>query len=191
MHDRQSNPIVRFGCYGWDHPQWQASYFPVDLPTDWRLAYFANDTSCVMVPASLFSALSDVELDALAIAELPDEFHFYLDARAAEAPPSVFVEILGDRLAALVGSQSTAPLAATQVLLPVDVADGRAWACEGHALLLLEDIGPDLRAWRRRFDDLRTWMLDYHEVALIVQGARITPLALNDLKTVAELMGFS
>ena len=191
MLEPQSNPIIRFGCYGWDDPRWQASYFPDDLPADWRLPYFANDAACVLVPVSQFSAMTPAQIGALAIDELRDEFRFYLDASDAGLPSAAIVDSLEKRLGAVICNQPLAAATGILVLTPRAVADGRAWACERHGLLRLDDIGPDLRDWRRRFDDLRIWMRDYDELAVIVRGERVTPVALNELKTLAELMGIA
>ena len=34
------------GTQGWQRAEWIGSYYPADLPPDWRLAYYANDCGC-------------------------------------------------------------------------------------------------------------------------------------------------
>ena len=191
MHDSQSNPILRFGCCGWDNPGWAASYFPDDLPPEWRLTYYANDAGCVLVPMSEVAGMAGSELAAMAIDELHEGFRFYLDAIAPGPPCARAIESLGHRLAAVISDRPGAPALATTVLAPTPAPDGRAWSHRGHALLRLDDSGPELRAWRRRFEDLQSWLRSYDEVAVIVQGDRITPCELGELKVVAELLGIA
>ncbi len=33
---------VLLGSYGWNHPAWTETYYPGDMPEDWRLPYYAN-----------------------------------------------------------------------------------------------------------------------------------------------------
>jgi len=41
---------ILIGARGWNHAAWQDTYYPDDLPEDWRLSYYANDYSTVLVP---------------------------------------------------------------------------------------------------------------------------------------------
>ena len=40
------------GARGWEHAAWQGSFYPDDLPEDWRLSYYANEFQTVLVPES-------------------------------------------------------------------------------------------------------------------------------------------
>lgn len=37
------------GSAGWQHPEWENSYYPEDLPPDWRLGYYANEFSLAVI----------------------------------------------------------------------------------------------------------------------------------------------
>jgi uncharacterized protein YecE (DUF72 family) len=39
------------GTVGWDYDDWVGSYYPDDLPEDWRFGYYSNDYRSVLVPA--------------------------------------------------------------------------------------------------------------------------------------------
>ncbi len=39
------------GASGWFHSGWAADYYPEDLPSDWRLSYYANEFPVVLVTA--------------------------------------------------------------------------------------------------------------------------------------------
>ena len=83
IHDNSSKhePVseesfLRVGTCGWDLPHWQNSFYPDDLPQDWRLAYYANEFSAVLVPASIWQA-EQVNLEDWAD-EVGQGFRFYL-----------------------------------------------------------------------------------------------------------------
>ncbi len=70
------------GSRGWEHAQWLESYYPDDLPEDWRLDYYANEFGCVVLPAETWMTtdedvieqwLEDVEEDFMFFLELPDQ----------------------------------------------------------------------------------------------------------------------
>jgi len=42
---------INLGAYGWLHQDWENSFYPEDLPADWRLGYYSNEFNTVMVPA--------------------------------------------------------------------------------------------------------------------------------------------
>ena len=42
---------INLGAFGWLHPHWINSYYPEDLPEDWRLGYYSNEFNTVLVPA--------------------------------------------------------------------------------------------------------------------------------------------
>ncbi len=43
---------ILIGARGWNHTSWQGSFYPDDLPEDWRLSYYANEFTTVLVPES-------------------------------------------------------------------------------------------------------------------------------------------
>ena len=72
------------GARGWDHPDWVGSLYPADLPSDWRLAYYANEFSVVVVEEGDWLAGED--LSGLGWADdVPDEFRFFLELELATA----------------------------------------------------------------------------------------------------------
>lgn len=87
---------------GWDHPGWLDSFYPDDMPADWRLAYFANSFAAVLLPASLLA-----ELDAATIrqrvSEIEGDFVFYLEADTSSDKLQAF----GGRLAGILAESAT------------------------------------------------------------------------------------
>lgn len=48
---------INLGAYGWLHPHWLNTFYPEDLPEDWRLGYYSNEFSTVLVPARYWQGL--------------------------------------------------------------------------------------------------------------------------------------
>lgn len=40
------------GACGWQHPGWLETFYPGDLPDEWKLGYYGNEYSVVLIPAS-------------------------------------------------------------------------------------------------------------------------------------------
>jgi hypothetical protein len=38
---------IHFGAGDWRHPEWAGSFYPEDMPEEWRLAYYNTQFSCV------------------------------------------------------------------------------------------------------------------------------------------------
>jgi hypothetical protein len=71
----------QIGARGWDHAGWMGGFYPDDLPHDWRLGYYANEFSLVLVPAEQWCVASSSELEDWAEA-VPGAFGFYLEMAA-------------------------------------------------------------------------------------------------------------
>jgi hypothetical protein len=63
---------------GWSHPSWHGTFYPDDLPEDWRLSYYGNEFRAVVVPASEWIGLDTVEIERWA-EDVSEEFLFYLE----------------------------------------------------------------------------------------------------------------
>lgn len=87
------------GSHGWDHAAWQGSYYPDDLPDDWRLSYYANEFSCLLVDATAFGVGGPLDWAA----DTPDGFRVLVAIESAEAALAPrWADLLGGRLAAWV-----------------------------------------------------------------------------------------
>jgi hypothetical protein len=84
---------------GWDRPDWIGTFYPDDLPEEWRLSYFASVFGAVLVPLDLWRE-ADPEVLAGWAADVPDGFGFYLEMApgAAQQDRSGATESLGPRL---------------------------------------------------------------------------------------------
>ena len=80
METKQSEQYladVVVGARGWLHERWMESFYPEDIPEDWRLGFYANEFNTLLVPWSQWResvAELEEELDDTA-----DDFHLYLE----------------------------------------------------------------------------------------------------------------
>ena len=96
IHDN----TIRVGTCGWDQLHWQGSFFPDDLPDDWRLSYYANEFSTVLVPEDEWQA-EDVDFEQWAD-DVPDGFKFYFLTSSSSVDGAVIKSFLGEKFAGFV-----------------------------------------------------------------------------------------
>jgi len=176
---------------GWEEPSWLRSFYPADLPPEWRLAYFANELPAVLVPAEVWLAADDA-LGGLA-ADVPPGFRFYL-----ELPPSGWAARPWAPVAACLGAR-LAGLVAVQV--PPDPSDASA---EVPRYLLAEQPQPGwaparlapppgpggLRA-QRAWLEATARQAPGRTSLIVVEGAASTPEALRGWWDLAYLLGLA
>ncbi len=98
---------VLVGSRGWEREDWTGRFYPEDLPTDWRLTYYANVFRSVLVPAPRLLHVS-VEAVGQWTEDVPEGFLFCLEIShelMASAPGARFLPIL-DVLGESVGGVS-------------------------------------------------------------------------------------
>ena len=89
---------LRIGARDWMHPGWAEAFYPDDLPEEWRLGYYANEFSTVLVPAERWLAADGAELVEWAD-EVHEGFRFVLECGGVSAERLATIrEALGERL---------------------------------------------------------------------------------------------
>ena len=96
------SPAKFFGFIDWDSPSLLSDYYPQDLPKDWRLDYYANEYSVVVVPFSKWFGLSRAELEEWLEAG-GDELFFLFETEKDTNEDSIAVlrQIFADQLLVL------------------------------------------------------------------------------------------
>lgn len=188
------SPGLRLGANGWKHDNWSGDFYPLDLPDDWRLTYYANEFSCVLVPAADWQDEPEPEhwLD-----EVPETFLFYLQAsvqdvqqaqlaRTAQSLGSQFGGIVADRPVAgiepgLQFCHEPAGRAVQGIWTPNHDTDSPL------ALVSLQQA--DVRVWRH-------WLEQFSHrnggnlTALLVSDYDVNMRRMQQLKALMEMMGF-
>ena len=116
---------VVVGARGWQHRGWEGTYYPTDLPAQWRLPYYANDFSGVLVPEREWRQVSPAELRQWR-EDTPEGFGFFLETGDPAAPGAEqAAEALRDRRAGFVGVSGPAPTGSLAAIpLPQDPGAG-------------------------------------------------------------------
>lgn len=79
---------------GWQHPGWDKTFYPDDMPAEWRLSYFANNFAAVLVSRGDCEKL-DTDTVERWLDELEDDFDFYLEADVSNEIKAAFANRLG------------------------------------------------------------------------------------------------
>ncbi|MGM0412165.1 MAG: DUF72 domain-containing protein [Pseudomonadota bacterium] len=171
--------MARFGyvaAQGWEHAAWSGTYYPEDLPAEWRLTYYANEFPAVVVPATAWGAAPEAQARQW-YADTPEGFGFLLEG----TPPAGVEAALAERLVAAIGpGEGDLPRLAWPGAGEVASAGGIALTRLGVEAA----TPPALRvAWEA---------LSGSGAAagfLVIEGEAGVPEALERARTVAELMG--
>lgn len=172
------------GAFDWRHPHWYDSYYPDDLPADWRLAYYANDFTCVLLSESAWRMADEVEWSEWRDEVSPGfRFLLELDASAPDRAAALCAETLGPAFRAWV-SRTSAPASTVLMAAPLEQAiDG-----EAPVILLSGTDIHDKRALGRCLVALAQRPAPV--LALIGEGD-IEGEALKQVRLIAELAGLA
>lgn len=75
---------VLVGTVGWLHDNWQGSYYPEDLPKDWRLDFYSNQFYCVLVEQAQWMAWKQEEIEEIAENLEGEDFHFTFEVNSTQ-----------------------------------------------------------------------------------------------------------
>lgn len=170
------------GFAGWPHAEWGDSYFPDDLPPDWRFAYYSNDAGCLLLSQAQWQALGVDELEDW-LDDVPPFFRFYPEV--STACDLAKLDVLRGRLGALLVADDIAAPGGWPVWRAL--GDGR-WGPLGGAAWL--------QRWRYDGDDLRQWRQRLQQLppggqAIVFEAGDADPRVLPPLRTLTELLGLA
>lgn len=93
---------VSIAAVDWDHAAWSGSFYPPDLPPEWRLGYYANEFPAVVLPPERWRAVDAAQV-AQWLEDTGPRFRFFVDASAGVAVPAWLLQALGARLGGVLG----------------------------------------------------------------------------------------
>ncbi|EGV51216.1 hypothetical protein [Candidatus Endoriftia persephone] len=189
-----NRPTVQIYARGWDHPAWQGSFYPEDLPADWRLTYYANEFPGVLLPQAVWADLAASTLLEW-LDDLDDGFQLYLEIESPlEAQQVQLLEGWAGQLAGLVLRQGIDAESIETMglncyrLLRSDkgVADG-----EPAAFCIKPDARLEPRQQRALLERLSTRVAGDQELPLFLFGEPPDLDLLRQLRQLAQLMGLA
>ncbi len=170
-------------AYGWQHRGWSGSYYPDDLPEEWRLAFYANEFRAVVVPESTWR---DADADRIAAwaGETGAGFRFLLEAAASGDEPGRAGELLGDRFGGVLlradGDLTGVPVVRWPEPGAVTAGNGLVAACWAG--------GADPRGLRAALESLIPGMRAGDSGLLIVTGEPPAIEAMRAAEVIAGLL---
>ena len=69
---------ILIGARGWNHTSWQGPFYPDDLPEDWRLSYYANEFTTVLVPEDEWIDTDKNDIEQW-LNDINEEFIFFFE----------------------------------------------------------------------------------------------------------------
>lgn len=179
-----------------DSPAWQ-SFYPEDLPADWKLAYYVHFWRDLLVPAEDWAAWVEAPHR---VDEVPEELRLYFRVpEPAQGDCAALVARLGARLGGLLFPEPGAgvpvqlPPAQAFRRLPDPVLDGvrsaQAFANADATVLVLEpESGLDLRQWRALLEVLSAASAPGCETLVFLQAS---PGELEQAQAILRLSGLA
>jgi len=77
---------INLGAYGWRQQHWLNTFFPEDLPVDepedWRLTYYSNEFTTVMVPSDYWHTNEIVDCENW-LDSVHDSFQFFVECHVS------------------------------------------------------------------------------------------------------------
>ena len=103
---KQQLADVVVGARGWLHEQWIRSYYPEDIPGEWRLGFYANEFNTLLVPWAQWS--ESIEVLEEGLEDTDDDFHLYLELPDTPQTLPEHWHVVADQVRGLVCTQGDA-----------------------------------------------------------------------------------
>lgn len=195
------------GTQGWESQSWLDSFYPEDMPEDWRLDYYSNFFECVLVEESVWQSWTEETLEDLVDMFEGESFWFFFEVVSDLTEQSVgqlqkIKQFLQERAAGIILKSSNQnlpePLMNYTVTLvsKTDKRDGWCWEYEG-VYVSGEPVG---YVGRLSYDGkVQSGMLKQFMQSLpgglngapfFVGGEKIDIDQVKNLKIVGEIMGY-
>lgn len=211
---RGTDAAYFLGARGWEYPAWDGRFYPDDLPSDWRLIYYANEFSTVLVPEDRFAAASNEELEEWA-EEVPEGFRFFVEIRQKALEEgdvetlAARLQLLGEHLGGVVIPGPSAHRCENADTIRELAPVFGQWGSGSELLRLLRPLGSSPQSVGQSVSilgedaachsvrQLRGWVEDVGEVCsakdlfLFLDGPTPDIQLLQDGKTMLELMGLA
>ncbi|RLJ22064.1 ABC transporter permease [bacterium endosymbiont of Escarpia laminata] len=188
-----NRPRFHILAVGWDHPAWQGSFYPDDLPEDWRLTYYANEVPGVLLPQTLWCKADEAQVESW-IDDVEEGFRFYLalEGGGGACDPAAVANLLGEYLGGVVVDSVTQTARTGEIPRFTLATKGQplSEAVSPAYRLAAESLG-DLRAQRALLESLAGQVPEGADVLLFIEGDRMDMGALKDLRQLAQLLGLA
>lgn len=205
--------ILETGALGWQHEAWNNSYYPEDLPEDWRLDYYSHHFNFVVIKEHEWRNVARGDVDQW-LDDVDDSFFFYLSVDTGGLDAGVLDQLrlieagLGERLSGILLTgvmQGVADVLATELTrlatVYTDMADGSVPAGDmkgcwrpgsgisGARLgILPAESAMDMRGMRACIQEFLAQRGESGELGLIFEGEPPPVKAMQDAQVIIEML---
>lgn len=191
---------VRIGTIGWLFDSWDTNYYPEDIPREWKLGYYANELTAVVVPEQQWQQADHDQLEEM-LEDVHEEFGFYFQIKTCwpsdlecEQIKAFFAEnFFGFIVEEGLVKQPTDFNAEDFIFSAAKHAvAGCSWSeleqCVATDCVIRVTEELDLRLLRQQFEQL-AGIIDFsRDILVLVDVAEPDPDFLRQLRTLLELM---
>lgn len=76
------NEPILIGTYGWEHADWEGSFYPPELPPEWRFCFYSNRIRSAIAPGDLWPSIRRADVGQW-VDDSDPAFRFVLELPAA------------------------------------------------------------------------------------------------------------
>ncbi|RUM93265.1 MAG: hypothetical protein DSZ27_00455 [Thiomicrospira sp.] len=195
------------GTQGWESESWLDSFYPEDMPEDWRLDYYSNFFECVLVEESVWRSWSEEMLEELADMLEGESFWFFLELVSEFNEQSVhqlqkIKQILQDQASGIIlkniNQELPENLKGYTVTLVSKTAKKSGWCWEyegvyvsGEPVGFVEKLNADGKVQSSMLKQfMQSLPNELNGAPFFVGGEKIDIDQVKNLKIVGEIMGY-
>ena len=173
------------GSVAWLHKEWLESYYPEDLPEDWRLSFYANDFNGLLLKSAdiIPGLMGDNFQD-----EVSDDFRIFVLQN--DMPIAEIIQqsaVLSEHFGMILASDGQLYSALNQPLGQWRYSS--AGLMDTNCLVLDNIDGKDLKYWRQQLETLQP--LENGQRLIFCQHVKGDIELLNNIKMMTEMMGLA
>lgn len=197
---------LNIGTRSWTSKAWQ-SFFPKDLPIDWQLDYYSHYFNCALVPNDQWLTWSESEILEFAEALEGEAFEFFFELKGRFTPKvNKQLALIQSHFAVMAvgivleGEAQVLPseLNAYHLTLISEKQSLSGWhwqyndqVCSGYPIGIVSDLPADGKAQSACLQSFMDSLpADFEKANFIVRDDAISIETVQNLKIIAEVMGF-
>jgi hypothetical protein len=178
---------ISIGSCGLNHEDWVDTFYPEDMPRDWRFEFYAHEFRTLLLPACEFP-------DAATWLEwhnaLDDRFQLFIELPAE--PDAEMLSILDKEPGVLCLKNDDSASAELAVIRDTTESPGEL---NSQRVIYISEQSAgqtiDLKSWKQRLYELADSLPEGAALYIIMTGTPPSIEAMRQLTTLVELLGWS
>jgi len=80
--------LMHVGAYGWEHDQWQGSFYEAKLPEDWHLTFYAKKFKTVLAPYEFWTQYSAEQIEEFC-SDVDEDYPLIFEVKDSETDEKI------------------------------------------------------------------------------------------------------